>query len=862
MKSKFKFFGIVALISVAAFTVQSCAKDFSEDIDDIKAQLAAAQASITSLQGAINGGKLVKTVTPVTNGYTITFSDNSTITILNGATGPAGTPGQTGPAGFTPIIGIDAQGYWTVVASQGAAATRILVGGQPVLAKVTAQNLTLGTDNYLYVDGVKSSVYIPNIYYNSVDRTLSVWIYTSGTLTEYKLPLANDVVLQSDIVGLVAPVSAPATLLNYGMVTETGATSTAQFGWAGVTANQLLYGSAKVPVIVNPANATVAGYTFEIINVNGDPIALQGTLTPGWTGDFVQYTAGENGLYTLTLNPTAANITAFKTAYTTGIANQLAIRASKNSRNIVSGYQYSIKVAQAASVTLPAANATNYEPLPANAVNVFKYFPAIGGATTATTKQEKFYVSEAVVKSAGTDANIAPFVVVSAKSPLVTVANGGTIEDINDNDRQVTYTLKTMDFTGLYQTQDVVVHYFTPLSLTPNTISYPVSYQIGQTNTYVTVSLASLMTALDNERKLELFRNTATNLQVTQLPSGVAYQFLDGTGTALAAVNTPVAAGNVASVKFVFTNSSCDDGTFTSGVNLPKLTFTDSRGVNYSNNYTAFSVTFPMTITNPDLTALIAGLTHTPPPVWDAATNSIITLVGDNSSQYYTLTNAWTNLNTITAAGHTYTYKIVQPTTPVSEVALGSNRYYYETTPYNRVQTTRSVKLYINVAGNTANQVPAETFGVQVLSEITNGTIVATQTSGVDNFLTVTHGDQSGSAWKYFHNVYSLRDYFNSAVEAFDADNADSRLAAYGSNNDGAIRIVATGPNASLIQIEQYDYTGLGTDHLYRFRVRSAYSFNDPILTVSSVDIPVDITVYDDFGKTLVKHVFVRLVKP
>ena len=108
-----------------------------------------------------------------------------------------------------------------------------------------------------------------------------------------------------------------------------------------------------------------------------------------------------------------------------------------------------------------------------------------------------------------------------------------------------------------------------------------------------------------------------------------------------------------------------------------------------------------------------------------------------------------------------------------------------------------------------------------------------------------------------------MRDYFGAAVEAFDADNVDNRLASYAPGNAGAIRIVATGANASLLTIEQDDYDGpYGFDHYYRFRVRSSYSYDDPILTVASVDIPVTITVYDDFGKTLVKNVFVRLVKP
>ncbi len=79
-------------------------KDYSEDIDQLKADVAANKLAISALQTAINAGKLVTNVTANTAGYLITFSDNTTIQVNHGAagaTGATGAPGATGTPGAT-----------------------------------------------------------------------------------------------------------------------------------------------------------------------------------------------------------------------------------------------------------------------------------------------------------------------------------------------------------------------------------------------------------------------------------------------------------------------------------------------------------------------------------------------------------------------------------------------------------------------------------------------------------------------------------------------------------------------------------------------------------------------------------------
>ena len=837
MKSKFRFFGFVALMSVAAFTVQSCAKDYSDEIDDLQAQIVAAQASITSLQTAISAGKLVSSVTTVTNGYKLNFSDGTSVTITNGATGATGPAGATG---FTPIIGIDAQGYWTVIQTQGGTATRILVGGQPVLAKVTAQTLTLGSDKYLYIDGVKTSVTIPNIYYNDASRTLSVWVYTNSVLTEYKVPLAEDVVLVSDILNLSSPVADTRVLVNYGMVLNYSQTS-AQLSWAGVSLGDILIpANAKLPVIVNPANATVGGYTFEIITSDGNAIPIQGTLSAGWTGDFVQYnTAGNSGLYTLTLQPTSANIQAFLTQFATpsvpgmgaatAEATQLAVRAMKGTRQITSPYQYSMLVKSASNVTLTAKSSPNiYLEIPSTTSLLTQFY---------TNPATDFY--KVGLEKVSADANINDYLTYGPASPSVAVVQGGTSEDINSY-RNASFKVKTMDFTGKYQEGTVAVKFYTPLTLA-TVPSYSVSYTIGGSQPNK-VALTSLFTALDGERKLELWRNRAINLTTSALPAGVVATFYKADGT-----TTTTSPADVAYVGFTFTNSTVVPTTGT----VVKLKFSDNRS-EVSSLYTPFEVPVTITVSNPSLTALIGSFTaaHVPTPMWDGQK---ITLYGNNPSDEYDLKDAYVNFGTLAVSPHTYVFKL-------GTNVLSGDDYEYLS---NRVNVTNNVDLKVRVYGNANNEVLIETIQVLLLSEIQQGSVVATQTGGVDNQIVITHGDQTSGygGWKSFSTIYSVKDYLGDAVNSFSSSNPDSRLA---SNPDG-VTVAASGTNAGLIVIENEEQSAPWPPYpttKYTWRVRSAFSYDDPILTQASVEVPVTITITDDFGKTLVKNVFVKVVKP
>lgn len=100
------------------------------DIDDLKDKVAALEQQIASLKqeatkinndiaamkAIADGIAITKVTENADGGYTVTFSDGKSYTIANGQKGDQGPQGPQGPEGAacTPMMRIDAEGYWQV----------------------------------------------------------------------------------------------------------------------------------------------------------------------------------------------------------------------------------------------------------------------------------------------------------------------------------------------------------------------------------------------------------------------------------------------------------------------------------------------------------------------------------------------------------------------------------------------------------------------------------------------------------------------------------------------------------------------------------------------------------------------------
>lgn len=105
-------FGALLLASTGAFV--SCT-DYDDDIKGLQEQIDANKKSIDAIQALLNSGQWVKSVTPNSNGVTITMGDGKTFEITNGADGIAGQAGSVitmGENGNWLIDGVDSGKSW------------------------------------------------------------------------------------------------------------------------------------------------------------------------------------------------------------------------------------------------------------------------------------------------------------------------------------------------------------------------------------------------------------------------------------------------------------------------------------------------------------------------------------------------------------------------------------------------------------------------------------------------------------------------------------------------------------------------------------------------------------------------------
>ena len=100
-------FGALLVTSTGTFT--SC-KDYDDDINNLQEQVDGVKSQIADLESKINDGKWITNIADAEGGFTITFSDNSSYTIVNGKDGADGADGAAGTPGTQWTISED--GYW------------------------------------------------------------------------------------------------------------------------------------------------------------------------------------------------------------------------------------------------------------------------------------------------------------------------------------------------------------------------------------------------------------------------------------------------------------------------------------------------------------------------------------------------------------------------------------------------------------------------------------------------------------------------------------------------------------------------------------------------------------------------------
>ena len=91
-------------------TFVSC-KDYDDDIDQINNTLNDLKSQIAALQTEVSNGNWVTSLTPTDGGFTVTFKDGKTYTIVNGKDGDKGETGEAGKDGNSVEV---KDGYWYI----------------------------------------------------------------------------------------------------------------------------------------------------------------------------------------------------------------------------------------------------------------------------------------------------------------------------------------------------------------------------------------------------------------------------------------------------------------------------------------------------------------------------------------------------------------------------------------------------------------------------------------------------------------------------------------------------------------------------------------------------------------------------
>ena len=103
-------------------------KDYDDDINALQEQVNTLNTGLEDLKKLVESGKSITDVTPITGGFKITFSDNTSYEIVNGKEGQQGQEGQPGKAGS--VVTVDENGHRSVISFD------FLTPGQKYIATV------------------------------------------------------------------------------------------------------------------------------------------------------------------------------------------------------------------------------------------------------------------------------------------------------------------------------------------------------------------------------------------------------------------------------------------------------------------------------------------------------------------------------------------------------------------------------------------------------------------------------------------------------------------------------------------------------------------------------------------------------
>ena len=123
-----KFYQSLLLTLCLLFAACTNLDEINNRLDDLENRVDRIEEAVASLRTAYDAGKIITSVAPIANGWVITFSDGSTIEVLNGIDGIDGVDGADGIDGVNgadgltppvPLLRVTPDGFWEVSYDNG-----------------------------------------------------------------------------------------------------------------------------------------------------------------------------------------------------------------------------------------------------------------------------------------------------------------------------------------------------------------------------------------------------------------------------------------------------------------------------------------------------------------------------------------------------------------------------------------------------------------------------------------------------------------------------------------------------------------------------------------------------------------------
>ena len=279
MKKSFVKLLLSGAMVLAGFAFVGC-NDLDTEIAGINDRLTALEAEVDALQAAIDGGAVITSVTPTTNGVKVTLSNGKDFELTNGANGANGTNGTNGTNGKDgSVVTIGENGNWFIDGKDTGLAAEGKAGAQGPAGKDGVYYYPHEDGFFHKVDGDQDTA--TEITWLPEGTVTAVW--ADGSLLLYNVEgveegEALEIVLSSSLKSLAL---VPETLLDSRGVIDfyTIAIPDPEADPMDLYAEPVFVTSAPAyaTYVVNPKNADLTNLTWEFVSygvtVRSDEVA-------------------------------------------------------------------------------------------------------------------------------------------------------------------------------------------------------------------------------------------------------------------------------------------------------------------------------------------------------------------------------------------------------------------------------------------------------------------------------------------------------------------------------------------------------------------------------------------------------------